>query len=74
MSDKPETTTPAAEPAASVAAPAASEASSEAASADGDENEVAPEEESTAVYEPVMKLAIVEVSSGEENDEVLYKQ
>ena len=38
------------------------------------DNEQVAEAESTAEYEPVVKLEIVETKSGEENDEELYKQ
>eukprot|EP01082_Thalassiosira_pseudonana_P015124 g13577.t1 g13577 contig82:36545-38148(-) len=43
----------------------------EAAAAGGDDEEKVKEEESTATFEPVVKLEEVEVKSGEEEEEVL---
>ena len=44
------------------------------AGASTDEPETAPEEESTARFEPVVKLQEVKTSTGEEDDEALYTQ
>lgn len=56
--------------AASEAAPAAAASSSGAA----EEDEKVEGADSTAEYQPVVALKPVEVSTGEEQDEVLYKQ
>ncbi len=59
------------------AAPAVEKAEGEKAEgegAEGGEDEPAPEEESTATFTPVVKLAEVEVVSGEDEEDVLYKQ
>jgi hypothetical protein len=61
----------AAEPAAAVAAAGDSAAPAAAASA---EEEAVEGADSTADYQPVVQLKPVEVSTGEEGDEVLYKQ
>lgn len=58
-------------PFAAIASPAAATATETTETAEG---EVAPEEESTAEYTPVVKLEAVEVKTGEEDDEVLYTQ
>lgn len=62
----------AAEPAAPAAADAA--ASSSSSSAAPAEEEKVEEADSTAEYQPLVQLKPVEVTTGEENDEVLYKQ
>ena len=43
-------------------------------SASTDDPEVAPEEESTARFTPVVRLTEVQTSTGEEDDDVLYTQ
>lgn len=40
----------------------------------GEESTPAPEEESTATFEPVVKLEEVDTQSGEENEEAIYSQ
>lgn len=40
----------------------------------GREDEKAPEEESTATFEPLVKLDVVETKTGEEEEETLYSQ
>ena len=55
--------------------PPAADSTSTSGEADGgDDPETAPEEESTARFEPVVKLQEVKVTTGEEDDEVLYTQ
>jgi len=44
------------------------------AAAGANEEEKAPEEESTATFEPVVKLEEVDVKTGEEEEELLYSQ
>lgn len=60
---------------------AEAEAAPEATTESGEKAEAAPaaapkteEEESTATFEPVVKLQEVEVKSGEEDEEVIYSQ
>jgi Ran-binding protein 1 len=60
---------------------AEAEAAPEATTESGEKAEAAPaaapkteEEESTATFEPVVKLEEVEVKSGEEDEEVIYSQ
>lgn len=60
--------TPAPETAAARAGDGAEEAS-----AGADVSAVAPEEESTAQFEPVIQLEEVEVKTHEEDEEVLWK-
>lgn len=61
--------------AASAAAPAAASSSDAApAAAAAEEEEKVEGADSTAEYQPVVALKPVEVSTGEEQDEVLYKQ
>jgi len=63
--------TPAAAPAAAVAVASSSSSSEEANKDDEDKVE---EADSTAEYTPVVQLKQVEVTTGEENDDILYKQ
>ena len=64
-------------PSASTSASASSEAGGGGGASEegaGDGAEVAPEEESTAQYAPVVKLQEVAVTTGEEDEEPLYTQ
>jgi len=53
---------------------AAEEPTAEATAAeDGDDGDVAPEEEATAEFKPLVTLDEVDVVSGEESEDILYK-
>jgi Ran-binding protein 1 len=54
--------------------PDVEEASNDNPEVGGKEDEKAPEEESTATFEPVVKLDVVETKTGEEEEETLYSQ
>jgi len=41
---------------------------------DDEDNDPAPEEESTATFAPVVQLEVVEVKSGEEDEDIVYKE
>ena len=84
LTDKPEGGAPKAEetaaPAASVepsaaepAAPAAAAEGGDAKPAKGAGDETAPEEEATAIFKPLVSLEEVDVKSGEETEETLFK-
>ena len=62
-------------PSSSFSASSSSDASVGGSSEDaGGDNEVAPEEESTAEYAPVVRLETIATTSGEEDDEPIYTQ